>query len=530
MRPLWLFYLPWGVRAVGAVAMAVSAFLLLKWENLDWGIAVIGVAGWIAVFLLCGRRSRISVLALGLDLLLIFAYVWSMDEAVSVNIRWTRGGYIAKVGGNSVNLRLSSLHRSRQFIRGSHLGVYQAGPNRRAVTPLGGAKVPPHPSELTRLGEALRFAGPGPAWSDIRLVSHKTRDDISASPGSLSIGYRRWIRNPRGELQGPLDSYGLFRLRAQNHFLFSAQLHRSDGIEGVLVGVNTKGQGYLLGVSMDDRIARWYRWNRGPGQALARSHTFSVQMLPMVQRLLRALLPSVVLGLLLLGLMIPLYGVLTLAFAWIGNSVPRIQLPKINLILPSVWDVTALVATVASVVVTGWIAVNVYPGVPHVQDATAYLFQAKTLALGRLWTPVPRLPSFFTDYYVLLLHGHWFSKYPPGWPMLLALGVLVGKPWIVNPVLTGGCLFLLYLIGCELYSKGIALLAVLLAFSSPFVLFIGNSYYPEATTCLFLEIFVLAGNSLGKTPRWRRLYLPLTSPAGGTLSSTSRVHSGTWPS
>ena len=56
--------------------------------------------------------------------------------------------------------------------------------------------------------------------------------------------------------------------------------------------------------------------------------------------------------------------------------------------------------------------------VPHVQDSLTYLFQAQTLAAGKLWAPAPPLPDFFAQEFLLVYacgepeqtkpcHVHW---------------------------------------------------------------------------------------------------------------------------
>ncbi len=63
---------------------------------------------------------------------------------------------------------------------------------------------------------------------------------------------------------------------------------------------------------------------------------------------------------------------------------------------------------------------------PHIEDETAYLFQAKTFAAGQLWAPAPPEPEFFEHEHMIMRNGRWFSKYPPLWSALLAVGVKIG--------------------------------------------------------------------------------------------------------
>jgi hypothetical protein len=74
---------------------------------------------------------------------------------------------------------------------------------------------------------------------------------------------------------------------------------------------------------------------------------------------------------------------------------------------------------------------------PHVPDSYSYLFQAKLMAAGRITTST-ELNEFFEVPWNVIREGRVFSHYPPGWPALLAVGVLAGVPAAVNPVI-GPC-------------------------------------------------------------------------------------------
>jgi hypothetical protein len=83
------------------------------------------------------------------------------------------------------------------------------------------------------------------------------------------------------------------------------------------------------------------------------------------------------------------------------------------------------------------IALGPLDGVPHVQDEVVYEFQARLLSEGRLWEE-ERLPRAAYPYeFIINDDGRRYGVMPNGWPLLLALGVLVGMPWLVNPLLHG---------------------------------------------------------------------------------------------
>lgn len=62
-----------------------------------------------------------------------------------------------------------------------------------------------------------------------------------------------------------------------------------------------------------------------------------------------------------------------------------------------------------------------------VHDELAYLLQAKIFASGRGALPSPVIPEFFEQAYMLVVPAL-ASKYPPGFSLVLALGVMVGAP------------------------------------------------------------------------------------------------------
>src|SRR4029077_14231938 len=78
---------------------------------------------------------------------------------------------------------------------------------------------------------------------------------------------------------------------------------------------------------------------------------------------------------------------------------------------------------------------------PPSGDDYSYLYQAKLLASEKMYAEDPLYDpanplhhcvetSCMTDD-----QGRRFSKYPPGWPALLALGALLRVPWLIDPVL-----------------------------------------------------------------------------------------------
>jgi hypothetical protein len=157
--------------------------------------------------------------------------------------------------------------------------------------------------------------------------------------------------------------------------------------------------------------------------------------------------------------------------------------------------VPALVAFGASAAIA-WFA---FQGLPHVEDELVYLFQARTLVHGALTVAAPpEVAQPGLAYYLLdIQQGRWFAVTSPGWPAVLALGVLVGAPWLVNPVLAGIAVLLAQAVTQRLAGRKRANIVGLLMCTSPW--FIGASGslmgHTLTITLMLLAWFLLLSNA-----------------------------------
>lgn len=127
-----------------------------------------------------------------------------------------------------------------------------------------------------------------------------------------------------------------------------------------------------------------------------------------------------------------------------------------------------------------WWAANGY----LVSDENAYRFLARIFAAGKLYTDAP-LKAISRLHHHISFQGRWFVKYPPGWPMLLALGELLHFAWIVNPLLSLGYLLLTYRIAVAVFDQATGFTAILFAVLSPYYLInsIGYLSHPASAVC-----------------------------------------------
>lgn len=151
------------------------------------------------------------------------------------------------------------------------------------------------------------------------------------------------------------------------------------------------------------------------------------------------------------------------------------------------WLAAAWATTVAAL-----LARFVFEGVPHIPDDVSYLFQAKYFAAGRLYLPAPPDAESFAISHTISDGTKWYGYGSPGWPAVLALGVLAGAPWLVNPLLGGLAVLLLHALVCRLYGRALAHAAVLLLAVSPWFLFMSASFMTHSLSLVLTLLALLA--------------------------------------
>lgn len=139
---------------------------------------------------------------------------------------------------------------------------------------------------------------------------------------------------------------------------------------------------------------------------------------------------------------------------------------------------------IASTALAALLAFCIYGGVPHVPDEMVYLFQARYLAAGHLWLEPPPVPQAFDLDLMLLDQGKWYCPVPPGWPLVLAIGAFAGVPWLVNPLLGGATVLVVYALLRELAPKRTARIGIALLASSPWFVFLNMSFMTHPLTLL----------------------------------------------
>jgi hypothetical protein len=95
--------------------------------------------------------------------------------------------------------------------------------------------------------------------------------------------------------------------------------------------------------------------------------------------------------------------------------------------------VVALVAAIGYLVLSRYL----FDGRPAVIDEVVQLWQAEWLARGRFVVPIVEPLAFVLTRYTTELNGGIIGQYPPGIPLLLVPGVLIGAAWAMVPLWGG---------------------------------------------------------------------------------------------
>jgi 4-amino-4-deoxy-L-arabinose transferase-like glycosyltransferase len=155
------------------------------------------------------------------------------------------------------------------------------------------------------------------------------------------------------------------------------------------------------------------------------------------------------------------------------------------------------------------VAWGIFDAMPHLEDEGAQYYQAKVFAAGQVVGRASPVQGSFDFPFILHRDGRLFSKYPPGFALLLAPGMLAGLPWLVNPLLAGLGILGVYLLGRDLFDASTGILAAALGVISPLLLILSGTFLAHTAS---LAVLTLAAWSFWRArrtdePRPRRFAL-----------------------
>ncbi len=127
---------------------------------------------------------------------------------------------------------------------------------------------------------------------------------------------------------------------------------------------------------------------------------------------------------------------------------------------------------------------------PNSADEYAYLFQGQTFLEKRLWNEPHPAQEFFSFAHIAQIEGKWVSRFPPGWPIVLAIGSFLRIPsWLINPFLGTLSILFLFALARRIYNVRVAIVSVASILFSGFFIFNSASYFAHTLCGLLIILF-----------------------------------------
>jgi len=160
--------------------------------------------------------------------------------------------------------------------------------------------------------------------------------------------------------------------------------------------------------------------------------------------------------------------------------------------IPLHWFAGAL--AILSALLTLAFSLSVLEGKPNLIDAMVQLTHARFVAAGHLSGPVDPFSEFWHLPNSIATPNGWVSQYPPGYVLLLALGMRLGVPQLVGPILVGVTVLFTALAAERLLpdDKIVARLGALMLALSPFLLGLSGAFMNHIGAAAFISIAVYA--------------------------------------
>jgi hypothetical protein len=172
---------------------------------------------------------------------------------------------------------------------------------------------------------------------------------------------------------------------------------------------------------------------------------------------------------------------------------------------------TALLLGLAALALFACVALVVLDGRPLHIDEIVQVFQGRIFAEGLVSLPADPYPEFFGALNVVDVNGAVYSQFPPGGPLMLVPGVLVGLPWLTGPVFGAiAVVTFWYLVRSTEETSSGALGAAALLAGAPFLMFMAGSHMNHVPTLAWLCLALL-GLRLITTVERAQVAVPLAT-------------------
>jgi hypothetical protein len=138
-------------------------------------------------------------------------------------------------------------------------------------------------------------------------------------------------------------------------------------------------------------------------------------------------------------------------------------------------------------------SVLLFKGRPIFLDEMSQLLQARAYARGSLTMPTGPFAEFVSILHTIYADGRAYSQFPAGGPAMLAVGTLLGVPWLVNPLCGAIAVgaFAWFALATE-QQRTVAVGAVALFALAPFMLFMSASHMNHVPTLMWITVAMAA--------------------------------------
>lgn len=136
-------------------------------------------------------------------------------------------------------------------------------------------------------------------------------------------------------------------------------------------------------------------------------------------------------------------------------------------------------------------ALYVFRGFATTSDEIAQLWHARILLSGRWTLPVDPNPEFFSLDTVVDA-GRWYSQFPIGGPLFLAIGVLLGVPWLPNALFAGASAVAVYHFARRAFGETQGRWGTVLFCLTPMLVFMGGTWMNHVPTLFFGSLALAA--------------------------------------
>ncbi|MDY7038567.1 MAG: glycosyltransferase family 39 protein, partial [Thermodesulfobacteriota bacterium] len=175
-----------------------------------------------------------------------------------------------------------------------------------------------------------------------------------------------------------------------------------------------------------------------------------------------------------------------------------IALYETNVIKPELGLTIFLIVIFVILVLVAYLPFHNYP---YSMDEYNYLYQAKIFSEGKLFLEVPEIYQPFKEMYMILMDNKLFSKYPPGFPLILSLGVLLNISGVINPFIAAITLVIIFYFVRSFIRTKYAMLTVGLLATTPYFIAHSASYFAHPTALLMTSLIFLLVRRYEITPK-----------------------------